>query len=138
MKESLANIESRLKEALKCESGVATAYLFGSALTGTFGSESDVYLGLLYFPDRVPQALDVFEIEYRLSCAVGSEVDVVVLNSASPVIGMQVLRNGKKLLERDSRLGSEFFVRCVNLYTDLKRIRAPIEQHLLNGRIFAT
>jgi len=138
LKESLTNIESRLNEALKSEAGVATAYLFGSVLTGAFGPESDVDLGLLFFPQQEPEPLEVLEIEHRLSCAVGIEVDVVVLNSASSVIGMQVLRKGKKLLERDSRLDSEFFVRCVNLYADLKRIRAPIEQHLLDSRIFAT
>lgn len=131
------SMENKLRQALAKEPTVATAYLFGSLVTNRFGPESDVDLGLLFFPDEVPQALEVFELEDRLSRALGCDVDAVVLNSASPVIGMQVLRKGRKLLERNSRVSNEFFVRCVNLYADLKMVRAPIERQILNGRIFA-
>ncbi len=132
------DIENSLKDALQAEKGVATAYVFGSLLTGRFGPESDVDIALLFFPDKVPSALDVFEMEHRLASAVACDVDVVVLNTASPVIGMQVLRTGRKLVERSSRITNEFFVRCVNLYADLKRIREPVERGILNGRIFPT
>jgi predicted nucleotidyltransferase len=132
-----SDIEKKLAEALSGEPAVATCYLFGSSLSPTFGPESDVDVALLYFSDLAPRALDVFDLKHRLSLALRRDVDIVVLNMASPVISMQVLRKGKKLVERDPRLTERFFVRTVNMYADLKRVRLPIERQILNGRIFS-
>jgi predicted nucleotidyltransferase len=132
-----SDIEKKLAEALSGEPAVATCYLFGSSLSPTFGPESDVDVALLYFSHLVPTALDAFDMKHRLSLALRRDVDIVVLNMASPVISMQVLRKGKKLVERDPRLTERFFVRTVNMYADLKRVRLPIERQILNGRIFS-
>jgi predicted nucleotidyltransferase len=131
-----ADIETKLAEALSGEPAVATCYVFGSFLSPSFGRESDVDLALLFFSHSVPRPLDIFDLKHRFSLALGRDVDIVVLNTASPIIAMQVLRKGRKLLERDARLTERFFVRTVNMYSDLKRVRLPIEQQILNGRIF--
>jgi hypothetical protein len=64
------------------------------------------------------------------------DVDVVCLNTASPILAHQVLRHGKKILVRNPRADHAFFVRTINQYDDLKRIRRPIEQQILRGRIY--
>jgi hypothetical protein len=64
-------------------------------------------------------------------------VDVVVLNNASPVIRMQVLRKGLLLINKDRRAYHEFFVNTVNEYDDLKRTRKEVEDNILRGRIYA-
>ena len=129
-------IEKKLNEALSREPAVATCYVFGSFLSPAFGQESDVDLAMLFFPDSIPQPLDVLDLKDRFSNALRRDVDIVVLNRASPIIAMQVLRKGKKLVERDPRLTEKFFVRTVTMYSDLKRVRLPIERQILNGRIF--
>jgi uncharacterized protein len=64
-------------------------------------------------------------------------VDIVVLNSASPVIKMQVLKKGALLISKDRKVYHEFIVRTVNEYDDLKRTRKEIENNILKGRIYA-
>ena len=63
-------------------------------------------------------------------------VDTLCLNTAGPIVAMQVLRKGRKIVERDSRRSVEFFVRTIGLYNDIKMVRRPIEQSILNGRIY--
>lgn len=65
------------------------------------------------------------------------EADIVVLNNASPIIKMQVLKKGALLVNKDRRVYNEFFVKTVNEYDDLKRTRREIEDNILKGRIYA-
>jgi len=133
----IQQIEYSLRCALESEKNVATAYIFGSLGTPYFNADSDIDIGLLFYPDRVPDVLEVLAIQEKLSTAARSEVDVVFLNQSSPVICMQVLRNGRKVIERDPRVTNDFFVRTVNLYLDLKRVRLPIEENILSGRLYS-
>jgi predicted nucleotidyltransferase len=95
----IQQIEYSLRCALESEKNVATAYIFGSLGTPYFNADSDIDVALLFFPDRVPDVLEVLAIQEKLSTAARSEVDVVFLNQSSPVICMQVLRNGRKVIE---------------------------------------
>jgi len=58
----------------------------------------------------------------------------VILNDASPIVAMEVLRAHRPLAVRDPEALESFTVRTVLMYDDLKRIRAPIEQALLRER----
>ncbi len=122
---------------MNSESEVAAVFLFGSFMTDRFNDESDVDIGILF--ERNP--IKIFDDRYmdlksKLEDAVGGEVDIVVLNSSSPIICMQVLRYGKKIFERGSRTASEFFARTISAYADLKRVRLPIELRVLESRIY--
>lgn len=48
------------------------------------------------------------------------EVDVVILNTAPPVLQHQVLRHGRLLYERDRQARVDFEVRAGKIYADLK------------------
>jgi len=61
----------------------------------------------------------------------------VNLDDASPILRMQVLKYGIRVYTRDVRRVNEFFVRTINEYDDLKRVRKPIEDNILKGRIYA-
>jgi len=63
----------------------------------------------------------------------GVDVDLVLLNTSSPIICMQVLRKGKIIFERDRKTRIEFFVRTINTCSDLKMVRAAIEKKILTG-----
>ena len=64
------------------------------------------------------------------------EADLVVLNDAGPIIGMQALKSGIRLFARKNEY-EEFFVRTLNEFDDLKRLRAPIEEAVPRRRIYA-
>ncbi|MEX2410851.1 MAG: hypothetical protein WD607_05665, partial [Candidatus Paceibacterota bacterium] len=68
--------------------------------------------------------------------ALQKETDLVVLNDNSPIICMQVLQKGEKIVEGDRRSVNEFMVRTMNEYDDLKRVRSVIEKKISRGRIY--
>ena len=71
-----------------------------------------------------------------LSRCAGRDVDILILNSASPIIKMQVLRYGV-VIKKDNRTYSDFFVSTLREYFDLKYLRKEIEVNLLKGRTYA-
>jgi predicted nucleotidyltransferase len=123
--------------ALQNEESVVAAYVFGSFVQGNFTANSDLDVGILFRADALPGWREFLDLTVRLSDAVDLEVDIVYLNHASPIVCMQVLRKGKKIFERDAHAVNEYYIRVVNRYDDLKRIRKPIERRVLAGRIFS-
>lgn len=55
-----------------------------------------------------------------LEDAVGREVQVVILNDASPLLAYQVIREGVLLYEQDRRARLAFTVRAMKLYFDIQ------------------
>jgi hypothetical protein len=72
----------------------------------------------------------VLDAAAELSQRLGREVDVVDLDRASPILAMQVLRNGRLVLDASPPHRHDHFARTVNRYEDLKIIRRPMEQGL--------
>jgi len=130
-------IIAKIERVLKAEPAVAAAYIFGSFGTDRFNSDSDIDIGVLYakMPGKTFDKA-YFELKGKLEEAVGNEVDLVILNSSSPILCMQVLKHGRKIFEKDTRTANEFFVRTVGSYADLKKVRSPIEQRVLEGKLY--
>lgn len=127
----------RIVRVLDSEPSVAAAYVFGSFGTARFNSESDIDIGILLGRELAGDTWNLrMALKFELEEAVGREVDIVCLGSASPVLGMQVLRNGRKILEKDRRAAEEFFVRTVESYADLRMVRREIEARVLEGSIY--
>jgi len=129
IKEQLVSYFSKLEN-------IELIYLFGSETTGFTHPESDVDIALLFNIDKVPETGRLMQIQDDLTSLLKKEVDIVVLNNASPIIRMQILRKGKKLIERNRRVFINFFTRTVNEYDDLKRVRSVIEKKIARGRIY--
>jgi predicted nucleotidyltransferase len=130
------SIMQSLREAFQLDERVVVAYLFGSFAQGRMTAESDLDVAVLFRQDAVPAPIDLLELGNRLSALVGLEVDLLCLNSAGAIVTMQVLRKGMKIVERDPRKSVEFFGRAIGRYNDIKIVRRPIEQSILNGRIY--
>lgn len=128
--------EKQIADFLSGNQDIAVAFLFGSLVSGRLKPESDVDIAVLYSPGSVPSYNIHLELKDDLSQIIKREADIVVLNNASPIIKMQVLKNGKKIVEQDSQVYSDFFVRTINEYDDLKRVRAINEKNILKGRIY--
>ena len=109
----------------------AAIVLFGSRSAGRERPDSDVDLGLLC-AGPLPDAFTVAGLRTELEDVVGRPVDLVVLDSASPILAMEVLRSHRVLALRDRDAFETFTVRTLLAYFDLKQVRAPIEAAILS------
>src|SRR5262249_6557182 len=93
----------RLKRVLDRDDVVAAA-LIGSYARGTAGPLSDVDVGVWHDPTLDSGARFQLRLELARDCcrALGTdEVDIVLLNSASPLMRHRAVRDGQRLLDRD-------------------------------------
>ncbi len=127
-------MEQALRDFFSKEKDVALAILMGSFAKGTARKDSDVDVALLF--SSPPDFTEILDFKYRLSVLLNKEVDLVVLNTAGPVIKMQALKTGVVLYSRDNAY-EDFFVRTLNEYDDLKYYRREIEENILRGRLYA-
>lgn len=120
-----AAIIEAIRDILRPHAGeLVAAYVFGSVARGSAGPRSDIDLALLYAhvpePGLAGLGFDVaFDVERRLS----RQVDVVVLNGASPDLIHRVLRDGVVVMESDRRARVDFEVRSRAQYFDLAPLR---------------
>lgn len=126
---------SVLEPLLARRKGVQLVFLFGSAVSRRMHRASDVDIGILFGP--VPNVPQMSALTAELSSLLKKEVDLVVLNHASPILKMQILKTGVLVFARDLGAYHQFFVDTVNQYDDLKRIRKTCEDNILRGRMYA-
>ena len=126
---------SVLEPFLARKNGIHLVFLFGSSVNRRVHPASDVDIGILF--GSVPHVSQMSALTAELSSLLKKEVDLVVLNHASPILRMQVLKKGVLVFARDLKLYHQFFVDTVNQYDDLKRIRKTCEDNILRGRMYA-
>jgi uncharacterized protein len=115
--------EAGLIAFLKTQPDIAAAYLFGSLAQGRATPRSDIDIAILL--KRVPKQLGgATDRQLKLMNAfrglADREVDVVILNTAPPVLKDQVLRYGRRLYESDRTIRVNFEVRSGQEYADLQ------------------
>jgi len=116
------------------ESKVKLAFLIGSFAKGTARKDSDVDVAVFF--GSSPDIEDVLELTERLSLLLKRDVDLVVLDTAGPVIKIQAPKTGI-LLRADEGAYEDFFVSTINEYDDLKCLHREAEESVLRRRIYA-
>ncbi len=123
-------------ESLEKEKGINTVVLFGSYAKSMPREQSDVDIALLYQKELVPDSMILVELRERLSEKLKREVDIICLNTASPIIAMQVVKHGKILLNKNPRLYENYLVNLFTDYADLKLMRKPLEENILKRKYY--
>lgn len=112
----------RAAQRLAQDARVVAVYGFGSRASGDATGASDVDIAVL-----LALEIDLKE-ELRLRAAVVEElrrddVDLVILNSAPPLLAWEVVTTGKRLFTRDADLADLFEDRTVVRYLDTEYLR---------------
>jgi uncharacterized protein YutE (UPF0331/DUF86 family)/predicted nucleotidyltransferase len=130
--------QSRLNQ-LFSQSPVNAAYLAGSLSTRTtFGHLSDVDIAILLMEQiKSDQFLDYqlyffSELAKRLE---SDNIDVVILNQASMLLKLQVIKYGQILFSRDEKTRISFETKAVMDYLDFKRFD-EIQNQALGRRLY--
>src|SRR5438132_12728090 len=129
--------QSRLNQ-LFTQSPVNAAYLAGSLSTRTtFGHLSDVDIAILLMEQiKSDQFLDYqlyffSELAKRLE---SDNIDVVILNQASLLLKLQVIKYGQILFSRDKKQRISFETKAVMDYLDFKKLD-DIQNQALSRRL---
>lgn len=99
-----SEVESRIQKCLAARPEVLEAYLFGSAARDEAQPHSDLDVAVFLDPAQTTTAPfgAAATLGTELIAALGrNDVDVVILNDASPLLYHRVLRDGRRLLSRD-------------------------------------
>jgi predicted nucleotidyltransferase len=122
-----------LSRILEEESGVASGYLFGSHAEGRAHRESDIDVGVLLGYKTYPTARARFDARLNLSSRIAavlrmSEVDLVVLNDAPPLLARRIVTEGRRAFCADADADHAFVrdvqLRAVDLEPFLRRARS--------------
>jgi uncharacterized protein len=136
-----AELIRRAQAVLGAHAEVLEAYLFGSQARGQSGPLSDVDIAVYIDAaalDRPGFGIDA-ELGSELQVALGrSDVDVVVLNRAGPLLYHRVLRDGERLLSRDPPATTTREGYALSRYCDfvpqLRKIEAAHRARIQAGR----
>jgi predicted nucleotidyltransferase len=130
-----SSIEKKILHFFEKTPHVVSVSLFGSYARGVANSESDVDVAVLFENAHVPEVLTLIEQREDLGALLQKEVDLICLNTASPIIGMQVYNNGKNLLVKDTRSYAQYQMFLFTSYAELKELRAPMEKGILKRKL---
>lgn len=122
---------ARAVELLEQQLHPSAIVLFGSRAGGQVRPDSDFDLGVLC-GRPLPDPFTVARLKTDLEDILGGSVDLVVLDTTSPILAMDVLRAHRVLAIRDAEAFETFMVRTLMAYFDLKRVREPIERAILS------
>jgi predicted nucleotidyltransferase len=121
-KRDFLSIRTVVEEYMSRRREIQAAYIFGSIASGRTRPDSDVDVAVLVSGRIQPDNL--FKYRLKLMADLGSalhrsDVDVVILNEAPPLLAHRVLSKGKLIFERSPSARVRFQVNTANRYADL-------------------
>lgn len=115
---------------------IVSVVLFGSYAQNTENESSDVDVAIFCDPAHVPDPFLLISWREGLSGLLCKDVDLVCLNTASPIIGMQVYKHGKVLIINDHKKYVDNQIRLFVDYAELKELRDPMERNILKRKYY--
>ncbi len=133
---SLGNLQNLVKEFFQKKDQVISVQIFGSFAKGSNTVDSDVDLAILCDVKKMPSKMDLLSWRQELSELLRKEVDLICLNEASPILGMQVAQDRINILLKDEKAYSAYVMNLYSDYAELKMLRAPMEQGILKRKYY--
>ena len=117
MKFSITKISNLLRKKYQF---INIAYLFGSAVSGTVREGGDIDIAVSVDNKYLQANLEIaLNIEVFLQEVYGCPVDVITLNKANVMLKYQIIKNGIRLFERDSKLRAYTELCIIKEYFDM-------------------
>jgi predicted nucleotidyltransferase len=123
-----------LRRVIEADGRVAYAILFGSMARQHAHAQSDVDVAVGFAPGVRLDTLALGELTSRLETAAGRPVDLVVLDSAPPLLAYRVFRDGTPIIIRDRRVFSDRLSRAILEYLDYQPIEEVFTRGVLRAR----
>jgi predicted nucleotidyltransferase len=117
-----------IRQILDARADVRLAYVFGSTASGRARPSSDVDVAVLFEPVPGPRDLDALATD--LEAAARRAVDLVVLNTAPPLLTHQIIKTGRRVLCRAESERVRFETRVAARYLDTAHLRRVQHQYL--------
>lgn len=109
----------QIKDYFKDREEVTAVYLFGSTAAGSEISSSDIDIAILLKHGVNPYKPDIqLKIMSDLELLLKKRVDVVLLNSADPILEHQVRKHGKVLIDKNPKVRITYEVEARKKYFD--------------------
>lgn len=113
------NIIEKCKEVLMEYKEILFAYVFGSYVQGKIRLDSDIDIAI-YLEDEID--LDRYlAIKMKLTEVCKREVDLVILNEATPLLKYEIYRNNIPIFSRNRDIEARYKVKLLFEYNDIKR-----------------
>jgi predicted nucleotidyltransferase len=126
----IAGLAERIIDVLAARPEILEAYLFGSQARGSGQAHSDVDIAVFVDEKRIEPSLFGYRSELTSALMSGlgtNSVDVVILNTAPPLLYHRVLRDGSRLLSRDLRATTVREGRALSRHCDFAPQLAKID-----------
>ena len=122
--------DDRLVDHLRRDIGddLQAVYRFGSTALEATHAGSDIDIAIL--TRRPLFATDRFDVQERLAAALGRDVDLVDLGTASTVMAIQVIAHGRVLYDADATARGAFEDRTLSAYARLNEERRSILERI--------
>jgi len=113
------DIVEKCKNVLMKYENILFAYIFGSYAKGNMRADSDVDIGI-YLKEEM-NIEEYLKIRMDLTKICKRQVDLVVLNAATPLLKYEIYKNNILLFTRDRTIESNYKVKILFEYNDIKR-----------------
>lgn len=113
------SIDKKAKEILFRYDSIIFAYIFGSYAQKKARVCSDIDIAI-YLEDNMDTD-EYLELKMLLSEAFNREVDLIILNDATPLLKYEVYKNNILLFSHDKTIENKFKVRTLFEYNDIKK-----------------
>lgn len=130
-------IFEKIRKYLYSREEVAAGYIFGSLASGNVRSQSDIDVAVL-LNNNVDQGdcgrikLSIANDLMRLLSFEG--IDVVILNTAPPLLAHEVMKKGILLCSKDEATRIQYIVAATRRYLDTIHLRA-VQDRILHEKI---
>lgn len=113
------DIVKKCKNILMRYEDIIFVYIFGSYVQGKMRTDSDIDIAI--YLEKKMDIETYIEIKMHLSEACKREIDLIVLNDATPLLKYQIYKNNMLLFTRDKTIETSYKVKTLFEYSDMKR-----------------